>query len=88
MSLGGGLVSSARAVKVTQSPPGLSGFTLAKGASRTFRFTVKGVSAGSATLRAAASGRSASSGKAVNGAGQATVKVKDDGPDGIDCADA
>ena len=74
ISFGNGLVSSADPAVVTQSPGGLSGFSLADGASRTFQFKVKGAKTGSATLSAKANGETAA-GDAASGADSTTVHV-------------
>ena len=73
VDLGAGLKSSDEA-KVTQRPDGLSGFDLAAGTSRTFSFRVKGAKGGTATLTAAASADSKSSGT-VHGSDSAELKV-------------
>ena len=62
------------ALTVASSPPGLNGFSLAKGASRTFVFKVKGVSIGLETLIATADGKTAA-GKAVSGSDSTKLLV-------------
>ena len=74
ISLGKGLTVSSGAAKITKSPSGLSGFSLAKGASRSFVFTVKGASTGAVSLNAGATGRS-SAGKAVRGSDTLGLRV-------------
>ena len=74
ISLGKGLVSSSAAAVVTASPSGLSGFSLGKGASRSFVFKVKASKAGKVTLSVAGDGKT-SSGAAVHGSGELAVTV-------------
>jgi len=77
ISLGKGLVSSSEAAQVSSKPSGLSGFSLAKGGSRTFDFRVKGTKSGTATLSAAATGKGARS--SLHGSDGATLRVKGSG---------
>ncbi len=74
ITLGKGLLSSSAAAVVTARPPGLTGFSLPKGASRDFVFKVKAAKAGNVTLSAAANGVSGAGGK-VQGAGSLVVKI-------------
>ena len=78
ISLGRGLESSGAAVAVTSSPAGLSGFSLANGASRSFVFKVKGAKAGGATLSVLADGKS-STGKVVQGSDGVKLRVGSSG---------
>jgi hypothetical protein len=73
ISLGEGLTFSNNAATVANSPPTLSGFALASGASRTFQFTIKGVNSGKVTLSVSASGTSGS--KSITGSDTLTLKV-------------
>jgi hypothetical protein len=73
VELGSGLVPSSASATVTKSPSGLGGFDLASGSSRSFDFTVKGVKAGSASLKVDASADSA--GGAAHGSDSAKLKV-------------
>ncbi len=59
VSLGALKVGSGGSVKVTSTPAGTSGFSLAAGQSRTFSYSVAGVKAGTAVLGITASGRGA-----------------------------
>ncbi len=68
-----GLQASGGAV-VSRSPSDLGGFALDAGASRTFSFTVKGTTAGVATLSAQASG-TADSGSPVSGNSSFSLQV-------------
>lgn len=74
VSLGSGLVSSEALALVTSSPPGLSGFSLTDGQSRSFKFDVKGVKAGTATLTVLADGKT-SSGAKVQGSNSLRLTV-------------
>ena len=71
VSLGGGLVASNTKVKVTQAA-GLSGFSLAAGATRTFVFKVEGVIGGDSSLTAKVTAASAEG----NVSSSATLAVK------------
>ena len=73
ISLGKGLVTSNDDAVVTVSPAGLSGFSLAKNASRSFTFKVKGVKDGISTLSVAAAGKAGS--KEVSASGHTELKV-------------
>ncbi len=74
ISLGKGLLPSTNAAAVTASPPGLSGFTLHRGASRQFVFKIKTAKPGKVTLTVNAAGKT-SSGAAVQGAGKLEATV-------------
>jgi hypothetical protein len=60
ISLGNGLSSSTSAVTIGTAPSGLSGFTLADGASKTFQFSVTGKNDGKTSLGLDAKGTSSS----------------------------
>jgi hypothetical protein len=53
-----GLVPALGGLKVTMNPPGVSNFSLAEDASRSFEFTVKGTTVGNAALKLEAGGDS------------------------------
>ena len=74
VDLGQGLVALSDLSAISKRPPGLSGFDLPAGASRTFTFTVQAKKAGAAGLRAAASA-STPAGDTVRGAGSLTLQV-------------
>ncbi|HEX4518358.1 MAG TPA: carboxypeptidase-like regulatory domain-containing protein [Gaiellaceae bacterium] len=74
VSLGSGLTLSSGAAAVTSSPSGLSGFSLAKGESRSFVFKLKAAKAGPVTLHAAAKGRNGS-GDTVSGSASLDLRV-------------
>jgi hypothetical protein len=67
------LTSSSDAAVVGSGPSGLSGFSLAADASRSFTFVVKGAKEGTTTLNESASGQSSSG--VVNGSGTLDLKV-------------
>ncbi len=77
-----GLDLATKAAEVTQAPSGLSGFSLAAGATRRFVFTVVGASEGKSGLSAHASGQSAT--KTVSSSARATITVRVAGPTSID----
>jgi len=74
IALGQGLALGSTAASVTKTPPGLSGFSLASGGSKTFAFGLKAEKSGTLSLQASARGKS-SSGTAVQGSGSAKVKI-------------
>lgn len=69
-----GLVPSSAAVKVTGKPAGLSGFSLPKGGTRAFTFTVEGAKDGTAKLTARARGKDAN-GDPVGSSDSASLTV-------------
>ena len=73
ISLGQGLSPSSDSAVVTE-PSGLSGFSLAKGASRSFTFSVKALKADKVTLSLDATG-TASSGESLSGSGDVKVTL-------------
>jgi hypothetical protein len=83
IDLSQGLVSSGPSVVVTNSPPGVSGFSVAVGQPRSLHFTIKGSSTGTATLSAAAQGQSSVG--TVSASGQARLRVTG-GPLDVDWA--